>query len=125
MKKTAYVLAAVLALALCVPAAQAQVRIVKNAMGKSGLDTSALRADASPAAQTFQRTLQNDLVLSGWFVPARSGGDVRLSGTVSGGVSAARTGSPPEYPSTKTASTGYLTSAELILPAGLRLDSVV
>lgn len=83
MKQTVFFLL-VLAVALLGPdTASAQVRVVKSADRKLTLDVSGLRAAADPAAQTFARTLENDLKLSGWFQPRRGSGELRLIGTAS------------------------------------------
>ena len=60
----------------------AQVRVVKSADRKITVDLSGLRISGDPASQTFFQTLENDLRRSGWLEPVRSGGEVRLNGTV-------------------------------------------
>ncbi len=76
----------ILFLALCAtllaPCASAQVRVVKSAERKIVIDFSGLRAASDSASQTFSRTLENDLRLSGWFQPVRGTGELRLIGTV-------------------------------------------
>jgi len=60
----------------------AQVRVVKSADRKIAVDLSGLRLSGDPASQTFLQTLENDLRRSGWLEPVRSGGEIRLNGTV-------------------------------------------
>jgi len=61
----------------------AQVRVVKSTDSKITIDLSGLRAAGDPASQTFFKTLEKDLRLSGWFDPVRGGGAIRVNGTVS------------------------------------------
>ena len=67
---------------LSVPLAHAQVRVVKSADHKITIDISGLRQTGDSASQTFFKTLEKDLRLSGWFDPVRGGGEIRLNGTV-------------------------------------------
>jgi TolB protein len=60
----------------------AQVRVEKSADRKISINLSGLRTAGDSASQTFFRTLENDLRLSGWFAPTRSGGELRLTGSV-------------------------------------------
>lgn len=61
--------------------ASAQVRVVKGAGQKVGLDWSGLRAAPSPGAAAFRQVLTDDLSRSGWFAPAPAGqGQVALQG---------------------------------------------
>ena len=62
--------------------ALAQVRVVKGAGQKTGLDWAALRAAKSPAAANFHKVLTDDLLRSGWFVAAAAGrGEISLDGS--------------------------------------------
>lgn len=65
------------------PGSHAQVRVVKSADRKITIDVSGMRTGRDSASQTFFRTLEKDLRLSGWFEPRRGGGELRLTGTVS------------------------------------------
>lgn len=68
-------------LALGLTGVEAQVRVTKGAGQKAGLDLSGFTAAAGGAAATFRRTLEGDLVLSGWFTPAGRGmGEIVVSG---------------------------------------------
>jgi TolB protein len=78
MKKCFFTL---LCLFLITPWVNAQVRVVKSADRKITIDLSGLRAATDPASQTFLKTLEKDLRLSGWFDPVRGGGEIRLNGT--------------------------------------------
>lgn len=60
----------------------AQVRVIKSADRKITIDLSGMRPAGDSASQTFFRTLENDLHLSGWFAPSRSAGELRLTGSV-------------------------------------------
>jgi len=76
-----YLSVLLLAAPLC---GRAQVRVAKEAAGKSGMDFSGLAADRSPAAETVLRVLEADLLRSGWFenlAPGRGG--LRLVGAAS------------------------------------------
>jgi TolB protein len=66
--------------------AHAQVRVVKSANRKIGIQLSGMQVSGA-AAQTFFQTLENDLRIFGWFSPSRSSGELMLSGSasVSGG----------------------------------------
>lgn len=73
-----------LAFVLCAGpfSAQAQLTIRKDAGKKLALNWSEFRVDTDPAAQSFLKTLQNDLRNSGWFSKNYAGkGEVSLSGT--------------------------------------------
>jgi TolB protein len=78
MKKCFFIL---LSLLLVTPWVNAQVRVVKSADRKITIDLSGLRAATDAASQTFLKTLERDLRLSGWFDPVRGGGEIRLNGT--------------------------------------------
>ncbi len=58
----------------------AQVRVTKGAGQKSAMDLTAFSA-GSGAAAVFRKTLEEDLVRSGWFIPVAAGrGEFRLEG---------------------------------------------
>ncbi|MFA7256838.1 MAG: DPP IV N-terminal domain-containing protein [Kiritimatiellales bacterium] len=63
--------------------AAAQVRVVKSADRKIAIDLSGLRTTGDSVSQTFFKTLENDLRLSGWFEPVQSSGEVRVNGNTS------------------------------------------
>jgi len=68
-------------LALGVFSSFAQVRVTKSAGSKSTLDWSGLAVDRTASAELFRKTLESDLLKSGWFVrgaPGRS--EFTLSG---------------------------------------------
>jgi TolB protein len=67
---------------LCAASVCAQVRVAKSADRKVSLDLSGMRIAADSGSQTFFRTLENDLRLSGWFTLSRSSGEIRLDGSV-------------------------------------------
>lgn len=67
---------------LLTPGSNAQVRVVKSADRKITINVSGLRAGSDSASQTFFRTLEKDLRLSGWFDPRRGSGELRLTGTI-------------------------------------------
>lgn len=68
---------------LSVPLLQAQVRVVGSSDRKIAIDLSGLRTGSDAASTLFFQTLEKDLRRSGWFEPVRSGGEVRVNGTVS------------------------------------------
>lgn len=78
MKKLFFI---ILCLFLITPWVNAQVRVVKSADRKITIDLSGLRTATDAASQTFIKTLEKDLRLSGWFDPVRGGGEIRLNGT--------------------------------------------
>ena len=78
MKKLFFIL---LCLFLITPWVNAQVRVVKSADRKITIDLSGLRTATDSASQTFLKTLEKDLRLSGWFDPVRGGGEIRINGT--------------------------------------------
>ncbi len=64
--------------------AQISVDIEKRGRDKIAIDLADFETDAGVAAATFTKTLQNDLVRSGWFaVVGRGQGDLRLLGSCS------------------------------------------
>jgi len=73
-----------LSILFLIPCSRAQVRVVKSADRKITINFSALQTNADPAARTFFQTLEKDLRLSGWFDPRRSGGELSLTGTITG-----------------------------------------
>lgn len=66
---------------LSAPAIHAQVRVVKSADRKIAIDLSGLRTGGDSSSQTFFKTLEKDLRLSGWFETVRGNGEVRVNGT--------------------------------------------
>jgi TolB protein len=78
MKKLFFILPC---LFLITPWGNAQVRVVKSTDRKITIDLSGLRTATDAASQTFIKTLEKDLRLSGWFDPVRGGGEIRLNGT--------------------------------------------
>lgn len=60
----------------------AQIRVIKSADRKIALDLSGLQVSSAPDAQLFFQTLEKNIKLSGWFLPTRSGGDLRAAGSV-------------------------------------------
>jgi TolB protein len=66
---------------LAVPSVRAQVRVVKSADRKITIDLSTLRTSGDAGSQTFLKTLEKDLRLSGWFDPVRGGGEMRVNGS--------------------------------------------
>ena len=72
MKKitVSLILALVLAAAGTV---SAQVRVSKGAGHKTSIDWSGFGGSQTPAGSTFKKTLQDDLIRSGWFMPASRG----------------------------------------------------
>ena len=54
-------------------AASAQVRVTKGAGHKTTIDWSSFGGSQTPAGSVFKKTLQDDLVRSGWFTPAARG----------------------------------------------------
>jgi TolB protein len=63
------------------PSLHAQVRVVKSADRKIAIDLSGLSVASDSVSQTFFKTLERDLRLSGWFEPVRGNGEVRVNGT--------------------------------------------
>ena len=53
--------------------ASAQVRVSKGAGHKTSIDWSSFGGSQTPAGSLFKKTLQDDLVRSGWFTPAARG----------------------------------------------------
>jgi TolB protein len=88
MKKLFFIL---LCLFLITPWVNAQVRVVKSADRKITIDLSGLRTATDAASQTFLKTLEKDLRLSGWFDPVRGGGEIRLNGTTTSSGSDTKT----------------------------------
>lgn len=88
MKKLFFIL---LCLFLITPWVNAQVRVVKSADRKITIDLSGLRTATDAASQTFIKTLEKDLRLSGWFDPVRGGGEIRLNGTTTSSGSDTKT----------------------------------
>ena len=78
MKK---ILLPVLCAALSASWAAAQVRVVKSADSKITIDLSGIKTAGDPDSQTFFKTLEKDLRLSGWFDPVRAGGALRVNGS--------------------------------------------
>lgn len=78
-------LSCLFALILCagVVPAQEEVRVVKTRKDqKRSINWNGFQTGSSPAAQTFLKTLQNDLRNSGWFSKAHAGkGDISLTGS--------------------------------------------
>ncbi|MBM4143429.1 MAG: hypothetical protein FJ225_07565 [Lentisphaerae bacterium] len=70
-------------------AGAADVEVIKAGAVKSAIDLSGLRCSGE-AGSVFQRTLENDLRLSGWFTIARGGAAVAADGTCAGGGGALR-----------------------------------
>ena len=70
MKK---ILLPVLCFALSASWAAAQVRVVKSADSKITIDLSGIKTAGDPDSQTFLKTLEKDLRLSGWFDPPSVG----------------------------------------------------
>ena len=66
-------------LGLCASTVQAQVRVVKGGAAKAGIDWSRLVAGGGVPAE-FKRVLEDDLIHSGWFVPAAPGAEFSLVG---------------------------------------------
>jgi TolB protein len=77
------------ALGVCLGTAQAQVTVRKGGSAKAGIDWSRLVAGGGVPAE-FKRVLEDDLLRSGWFVPAAPGAEFALIGTaqVSGQLAA-------------------------------------
>jgi TonB family protein len=71
------------------PQVEAQVRVVKGAGEKSSMDWSAFNAGADAVAQTFFKTLTDDLLRSGWFKRGAPGSsEFALTGRRPGGWAA-------------------------------------
>jgi TolB protein len=84
-------LLAVLAVPWCAPPARAQIVVQKGGGQKSSMDFSGFQAAGDEAAQNFAKTLQSDLLRSGWFAQATPGqGEFRLSGSGAGDGSGLR-----------------------------------
>jgi TolB protein len=60
--------------------APAQVRVRKDAAQKSTIDWTRFTAARTAPAALFGKTMQNDLLRSGWFLPAAAGGEFALTG---------------------------------------------
>lgn len=74
-----------LAVALLPMAGPAQVRVVKSAGQKTGIDWSAYQAAGDASAQLFLRVLTDDLVRSGWFARGAPGqAELALTGSAAG-----------------------------------------
>ncbi len=85
MRRFGMILALVM---FCCAQAPAQVRVTKGAGHKSSIDWSQFSVAPTAAGALFRRTLQNDLLRSGWFVPAAAGGgEFALTGTCEDGGS--------------------------------------
>jgi hypothetical protein len=70
---------------------EAQVRVVKGAGEKSSMDWSAFSAGGDAVAQTFFKTLTDDLLRSGWFKRGAPGSsEFILTGNAAGHGWAAR-----------------------------------
>jgi TolB protein len=67
-------------LAAAMLAAGADVIVVKGGAAKTGLDLTGLRSSGL-SGDTFCKTLENDLRLSGWFAIVKGGGVVAVSGS--------------------------------------------
>ena len=67
---------------LYISSAQAQVRVVKSADRKLTINLSGVRTANDPSARTFFQTLENDLRISGWFMPSRGSGELQLVGSI-------------------------------------------
>ena len=80
MKKCLFLYLCVIFIASSV---SAQVRVVKSTDRKITIDLSNLRTAGDPVSQTFLKTLEKDLRLSGWLDPVRGGGEIRVNGTAS------------------------------------------
>ena len=59
--------------------ASAQVRVSKGAGHKTTIDWSSFGGSQTAAGSVFKKTLQDDLVRSGWFLPAARGQGVSRS----------------------------------------------
>lgn len=71
--KRLVIFAVSMVLALGAGSASAQVRVTKGAGSKTYLDWTGLRTAQTAAGATFRKTLDEDLVRSGWFLPAPAG----------------------------------------------------
>lgn len=60
---------------------EAQVRVVRSADRSITLDLAGFGAESDSDSQTFLRTLDRNLRLSGWINPQRGSGELRLIGT--------------------------------------------
>ncbi len=89
MKK---ILLPVLCFALSASWAAAQVRVVKSADSKITIDLSGIKTAGDPDSQTFLKTLEKDLRLSGWFDPVRAGGALRVNGNATSSGSELKAG---------------------------------
>lgn len=70
-KSTVSLILAFVFTAVCT--ASAQVRVSKGAGHKTSIDWSSFGGSQTPAGSVFKKTLQDDLVRSGWFTPAARG----------------------------------------------------
>lgn len=70
-KSTVSLILAFVFAAVCT--ASAQVRVSKGAGHKTSIDWSSFGGSQTPAGSVFKKTLQDDLVRSGWFTPAARG----------------------------------------------------
>lgn len=97
-------------------AAPAQVRVAKSFEHKVSIDLSGVRTGAQSTAQTFLKTLENDLRLSGWLRPVRAEGEIELSGSVetSGGDLRATLYAMRRADRTQLLSKGYALSPERV-----------
>lgn len=75
------------ALVLGQGAARAQVRVVKGAGQKASINWTGFGASKTTAGAIFLKTLQGDLVRSGWFVPVGAGAEFTLVGQCNDGGS--------------------------------------